>query len=207
MVKHTFKSWTASAAAAGCLMAVMGACHGTDTAPQAPGGTVALRPIVAPASGDPSDRQRAMLARFVGLWSFEGWAVDGSGQRKACTGRAAAAIEKEHFVLVELRATAGTQLAGRSGRTSASLLFGSEPGVGVTLTAWGDASAAVSRLIGSADAGGATFTFREAPTPAGVHTAGMVIRFEGDDRWTAELRDADAGGKVVAAYTFTRAAN
>jgi hypothetical protein len=84
------------------------------------------------------------------------------------------------------------------------MLFASEPGMGMTLTAWCETSPSLRRLTGRVNAGG-TLTYTEARAPDHVHRIELNITFENDDRWTAELRDAGAAGRpIVAAYTFTR---
>lgn len=163
----------------------------------------ALRVITSPAGAAPADVQRAALARFVGTWNFEGWSSGDGTLRNRFDGRAAGTIENEHFVLLDLEATAG-RLAGKAGRKSGSLFFASEPGIGLTLSAWGDASPSVSRFVGTALGGASVFRFREVRSASGSRIA-LAIKFETDDRWSAELRDLNATGEpVIAYYTFTR---
>lgn len=163
-----------------------------------------LRPIEAPPGGTPADIDRAALARFIGVWNFEGWSSDSSGARKMGAGRAAAAINCEHFVLIDLQAATG-QVAGRSGSRAGRMMLASEPGLGSTLTAWGDASPAIARFYGRIEGNGAAFSFTEAKTPAGLHSHTLTFVFQTDDHWTAEVQDCSMPGKpVIASYTFTR---
>ncbi len=172
----------------------------SSASPQSPD----LRQLETPPGGTAEDADRAALARFVGAWSFEGWWAGADGERTAVAGRAAGVIESVHFVLLDLQTTSG-EFAGRAGRKSGSLLFASEPGIGLTLTAWGDASPAMNRLAGTVDGAGSVFTFTEARTPAGRHRLGARMAFESDDRWVGEIRDETAAGQpVVARYVFTR---
>lgn len=180
---------------------------GCQAIPQEPEGSPpnpALRSIRVPPSASPADADRAALARFVGAWDFEGWSGH-EGRRTQGAGRAAAVIEDEHFVLLDLEATTG-QLGGRTGRKSGSMILASEPGIGVTLTAWGDAAPSISRLAGRAHGNGAVFTLDEARTPAGRPRLSMTITFETDDRWVAEIRERGRTSPPLARYTFTRAA-
>src|SRR5690606_31871573 len=99
------------------------------------------------------------------------------------------------------------QLAGRAGRKSGSMIFASEPGVGPTMTAWGDASPAISRFQGRVEGNGSAFSFTEVKTAVGQRRHSVTIVFQTDDAWTAEIRDLTASGSpVVAKYRFTRAA-
>jgi len=164
----------------------------------------ALRQIEAPASGGTVDADRAALARFVGVWNFEGWAING-GNRVTAAGKAAAAIENDHFVLIDVQTTSGT-LGSRASNKSGSVLLASEPGIGLTMTAWGDASPAISRATGHVEGNASAFVFDEARTPKGVHRLSMTMTFETDDRWVARVHDLSAGDHpLVAQYTFTRA--
>ncbi len=161
----------------------------------------ALRPIQPPAGATSSDADRATLGRFVGIWKFEGWTAGTDGSRQPVAGNAAAAIESEHFVLLSIHSTTG-QLAGRAGRTVGSMLLAAEPQVGITLTAWGDASPFVRRLTGQSHGNGSVFSFSEPK-----RGMSLTLTFETDDRWVAEARETDASGQAaaVATYTFTRA--
>ncbi len=165
----------------------------------------ALRPIVTIAGASAADRDRAALARFVGDWKFEGFAQNGV-ERTPGSGQAAATIEREHFVLLDLQAAEG-QLSGRAGRKSGSMIFASEPGIGLTLTAWGDASPTITRMVGSIEGNASRFTFKEMPTAPGLHRHTMMFDFVTDDRWIAEIRDeSERNSPIVARYEFVRAA-
>ncbi|GMV24194.1 MAG: hypothetical protein AMXMBFR58_02250 [Phycisphaerae bacterium] len=204
---HCYKrTWKLLATCLCAAPVTLVACNAPQKSPPAPAAHN-LRPITAPAGGSIADAHRASLARFVGIWQFEGWSVDSAGIQQSVSGRAAATIEREHFVLIDLQATSG-QMAGRALRRGGSILLASEPGLGVTLTTWGDASPSVGRLIGRTEGSGASFVFDEAATPAGRQRVQISIHFRSDDHWIAELRDADTGdSKVLASYEFKRAAN
>lgn len=164
-----------------------------------------LRAIQAPTGGTRADAERAMLARFVGVWSFDGWVTGADGARGSVAGTGAAVIENQHFVKLDMKVTEGS-MGGRSGRKAGSLLFASEPGVGLTLTAWGDASPAMSRCTGIVEGAGSVFTFTEVRTPSGAGRVSLNTRFTSDDRWVADVRDLSAAGDpLIASYTFTRA--
>lgn len=155
-------------------------------------------------AGSDADQRRATLARFIGVWKFEGSVLELNGSRRNVSGEAAAAIEEEHFVKIDMLATSGA-LAGYAGKKSGTLLLASEPDVGLTLTAWGDASPAITRMTGTQQNRGQQFVFEELRTPAGRNRHQLAIRFETDHRWTAEIRDIDADSDpVLASYTFTR---
>jgi hypothetical protein len=153
-----------------------------------------------------ADADRTTLSRFVGAWKFEGWSAQAGGTHQASAGRAAGTIENERFVLLDLQATSG-QLAGPSTHKSGSMLLASEPGIGITMTAWGDASPSISRLVGHVEGSGSRLVFDESRTPSGVHRVSLLITLQNADRWVAEVRDTTASTQpLIASYTFTRAA-
>jgi hypothetical protein len=175
----------------------------SDTSEYAPNS--ALRRIESPPGATETDSDRAALARFIGVWNFEGQSLVDGSLKPMTSGRAAASIEDVHFVLLDLEATAG-ELSGRAGRKSGSMVFASEPGIGLTLTAWGDASPSITRLVGGVEGDGSRFNFNEMKTPPGLPRHSITITFETDDRWVAEFRNVAASGRpVVARYQFTRA--
>lgn len=166
-------------------------------------GAANLMAIQLPAGSD-ADQRRATLARFIGVWTFQGSVLELDGSRRTVSGEAAAAIEEEHFVKIDLRATSGA-LAGYTGKKGGTMLLASEPDVGLTLTAWGDASPAITRMTGTQQNRGQQFLFEEVRTPAGRSRHQLAIGFETDHRWTAEIRDlSNPGGPAAATYTFTR---
>src|SRR5262249_53142580 len=118
-------------------------------------------------------------------------------------GIAAAVIEDEHFVRLDMKSTEG-QLGGRAARNHGTLMFASEPGIGLTLTAWGDGSPGISRLTGTVPPDGSTFTSTEAKTPSGIERVQLSITFQTDNQWTAEIRDLAGQHPAIASYRFTR---
>jgi len=161
-----------------------------------------LRQLQVPAQATAADADRVALARLVGVWNFEGWSRGADGERREASGTAAASVEHEHFVLFDIRSNVGP-LSGRTGGTSGSMLFASEPGKGFTLTAWGYASPAIRRFSGTVHGNGSAFALQE----NGRGTS-LTLTFETDDRWVAEVRDAATGEQAaIARYTFTRRAN
>lgn len=166
----------------------------------------ALRQIQTPAGGSAADADRAALARFVGLWNFEGWTLK-NGERASASGIAAATIENQHFVLIDVQTTAGA-MGTRGGHRSGSVLLASEPGIGLTMTAWGDASPAISRSTGHVEGNASAFVFEESQTPQGIRRLSVTMTFETNDRWVTAVHDLAAAGRpLVAQYTFTRAPN
>jgi hypothetical protein len=195
------RSWAIAGAGAITLMGF--GCQSQPTAPER-ADNPSLRHIAAPPGATRADADRAFLARFVGTWNFQGWSVGQGGERVQGSGRAAGVIEHDHFVLLDLETAVG-ELGGRTSRKSGSMILASEPGIGPTLTAWGDASPSISRSVGHIEGNGSLFSFTEAQTPAGLHRLAVTIRFETDDRWIAEIHDSTASGSpVVARYQFTR---
>ena len=185
-------------------LALLGGC---SSAPRTPDAAVnpSLAKLSVPADATPADADRAALSRFVGVWNFEGVVVGADNKTSDVAGNAAAAIEKEHFVLLELRPTSG-QMGGRPARTGGAILLGSEPGIGLTATAWGDASPAVSRMTGTTRLGGGIFSFSELRTPTNTPRISLTITFETNDRWVAVVNDVSKYAKpMLARYTFSRA--
>jgi hypothetical protein len=166
-----------------------------------------LRQLEISAGASAADADRAALSRFVGVWTFDGWSAASGCDRKPRAGKAAAAIEDEHFVLIDLQTTSGP-VGGHSEQKSGSLMLGSEPGIGVTLTAWGSASPSISRFVGSAARDGSFFCFKEVRTVADTRRLWVCIWFETDDQWTAQVRDGTASDHpLIAEYKFTRTSN
>jgi hypothetical protein len=179
---------------AGCATGSIGE---TDLQPTAHAN---LRPIMTRKDAAPADRERALLARFIGAWNFQGWSAGPDGAHSQIKGVAAAVIEDDHFVHIDLQSSEGSL---RAGKNASALMLASEPGIGLTMTVWGDASPSISRLTGSAEPDGSVFRFAEVRTPSGIPRARVTITFESDDRWAAEISEQD-GKSPLAAYTFTR---
>ncbi|MBX3389422.1 MAG: DUF1579 family protein [Phycisphaeraceae bacterium] len=148
-----------------------------------------------------ADADRGQLAKLVGAWRFEGSWSGEDGQKHSVQGRAAGVLVNNFFVLLDVQTTSG-ELAGQTSRQEGSLLFASEPGKGLTVTAWGDASPSITHLIGHSEEGGKVLTYLPASGPS--NAVAVVVRFEGDNHFSTEI-SAGSGGKGVAEYTFTRA--
>ncbi len=160
----------------------------------------ALRAIQTPAGGTKADADRAVLARIVGVWRFDGWSIGSDGAKIQAAGTAAGTIENEHFVLLDVQSSSG-QLGGRAARKGGSMLFASEPEAGLTLTAWGDASPAVRRLNGEVRGNGSALTFADR---RGADVS-LKLVFTTDDRWVLEAVEPDGRGtRTVARYVFER---
>jgi hypothetical protein len=146
-----------------------------------------------------ADSDRAHLVKLVGEWQFEGSWSGADGKQNAVQGRAAGVLVNNYFVMLDVQTTSG-ELAGRTTREDGSMIFAAEPGVGMTVTAWGDASPTVTRLVGRTEQGGNVFNF----VPAGgtANAAALIVRFDGPDRFTTQLNP----GAVLSSanYTFTR---
>lgn len=163
------------------------------------GSNPALRAIESPSGASQLDSDRIKLARFIGVWSFQGTVAGEGGSTRAVAGTAAGVLENGHFVLLDVQATNG-EFAGGSGRKSGSLLLGGEPGKGLSVTAWGDGAPEVRRLVGATNADGSVFEFREVHGGSARVTLRMV--FETDDRWVATITRGNDSARAV--YTFTR---
>lgn len=151
-------------------------------------------------SASVADSNRTLLTKLVGDWQFEGAWSGADGKPNAVQGRAAGVLVNNFFVLLDVQSTEG-QLAGRTTREDGSMLFAAEPGRGLTVTAWGDASPSVTRLVGGSHDNGNVFSF--VPADGTGNAAALVIRFDGPDRFTTQLNPGAALSS--ASYTFTRA--
>jgi len=147
-----------------------------------------------------ADADRALLAKLVGAWQFEGTWSGANGVQNTVQGRAAGVLVNNYFVLLDVQTTSG-ELAGRTSRDEGSILFAAEPGVGMTVSAWGDASPSIVRLVGRAEQGGNVLSF--APAGNSANATALVVRFDGPDRFTTQLNPGAALSS--ASYTFTRA--
>ncbi|MBS0190110.1 MAG: hypothetical protein U0573_01150 [Phycisphaerales bacterium] len=163
------------------------------------GGCQCCAPSASPSAIAQADAQRADLAKFVGAWEFTGSWTGENGASNQVAGRAAGVLENQYFVLLDIQTTSGT-MAGRTGRKAGSMLLAAEPGIGLTLTAWGDASPSVMHLVGRDEDAGSTLTFRSAH---GEVPLTLVIRVENADRWTASINNTSTN-TTTANYTFTR---
>lgn len=187
----------------GAVWPMVVGCQSPQSVPPNP----RLRVIELPQGGTPTDFDRAALTRLTGMWNFDGWSCAEGAERRNGSGRARGAIENDHFMLVDLKVTSG-EAAGRFGHRMGSMMFASEPGVGVTMTMWGDGSPSMGRFVGHTEGAGSAFILNEARTPPDIHRLKATISFETDDRWTIEMRDVQAKDKpLIASYTFTRATN
>lgn len=146
-----------------------------------------------------ADSDRAHLAKLVGEWQFQGSWSAADGVAHNVEGRAAGVLVNNYFVMLDVQVTSG-ELAGRTSREDGSMLFAAEPGVGMTVSAWGDASPSVTRLVGTVRDGGSELSF--VPASGTANATALVLRFEGPDRFTTQLNP----GAVLSSanYTFTR---
>lgn len=151
-------------------------------------------------SASVADSNRALLTKLVGDWQFEGAWSGADGKPNPVQGRAAGVLVNNFFVLLDVQSTEG-QLAGRTTREDGSMLFAAEPGLGVTVSAWGDASPSVTRLVGRSESDGSVLSFL--PAQGAANAVALVVRFDGPDRFTTQINPTAALSS--ASYTFTRA--
>ncbi len=187
-------------------MALIGGCQSMEDA-TGNGVNPALRPLQTGPDATDADKQRAALSRLVGVWTFAGWSgatADWDTRAPDVAGLAAGVVESGYFVLLDLDVTSG-EFAGSDQGKEASMLFASEPGVGATVSAWGDAAPSISRLVGEIVNNGANFNYTELRTPEGRGRVSLSIEFVTDDHWIAEIRDAETEPhSIIARYDFQR---
>jgi hypothetical protein len=146
------------------------------------------------------DADRALLAKFVGAWEYEGWSIPEGETRRSSKGIASGVVEHAHFVLFD---TLGEVEQGDDARAiKGSILFSVEPGVGLMLTSWSDDSTSVHRFDGDIENDGMRFVFLSyQPLWGPGSKVKLVIEFASRDQWTATFH---RNGAVVAEYTFSR---
>lgn len=149
------------------------------------------------ASLDQYDRDRLALARFARRWDVSGWETAG-GQRHDITGVANGAVERNYFVRLDVSVTADGQPQQRS---EGSIVLGSEPGRGVTMSSRFDTSPMTFSYTGQIIDGGNTIIFNES---AGSSQRGrqVTIRFVSPDEFVADVTDTKAGGESQASLRF-----
>lgn len=147
-----------------------------------------------------ADSDRALLVKLVGDWQFDGFWSGADGVKHNVQGRAAGVLVNNFFVMLDIQTTSG-ELAGRTTREDGSMLFAAEPGLGVTVSAWGDASPSVTRLVGRSESDGSVLSFL--PAQGAANAVALVVRFDGPDRFTTQINPTAALSS--ASYTFTRA--
>ena len=187
----------------GSVLAAMG-CQGpqaTQDDEPAPAGVTILR---APAGATEDDRNRIALARFVGAWDYAGWYTPEGRARETSEGIAAGTIEHEYYVLLDGQYV--REEAGTASYHEGSMLFSSEPGLGLMMTSWSNAGPSVQRFRGRVEREGTRFVFDEVERVGGGEWLRLVVSFETDNTWTADFYRRGSPEDILAAsYTFTRA--
>jgi uncharacterized protein YcfJ len=161
---------------------------------------VATPPTTAPsqaASFDQYDRDRLALARFARRWDVSGWETV-AGQRHFVNGVATGVVERNYFVRLDMSMTVDGQPQQRS---EGSIVLGSEPGRGVTMSSRFDTSPMTFSYTGQIVDGGDTIVFNES---AGSSQRGrqVTIRFLSPDEFVADVTDTKAGGEPQASLRF-----
>lgn len=142
------------------------------------------------AGGDKSSRAREELTRFLGVWSVEGWSMDGE-QRYDVRAKANGNVQMSNFV--EL-AFMDITVNGEAMSVWGEALLGYDNDVGYTYNSRISTLPKAFNANGQFDAANRTFSF----TSQGDR---MVVRFETPDRFTLETFD---GGQMIESYRFTR---
>jgi len=147
-----------------------------------------------------ADSDRGLLAKLVGDWRFEGSWTGAGGVKNNVQGRAAGVLVNNYFITMDVQTTSG-ELAGRTSRDEGSILFASEPGIGLTASAWGDASPSITRLVGHSESNGSILAY--VPAGGNSNAVAFTIRFDGENSFIANITGG-SNGQRAATYTFTR---
>lgn len=147
-----------------------------------------------------ADRDRLALARFARRWEVSGWET-GDGRRHVVTGVATGMVERNYFVRLDLTVTADDKPGVRS---EGSVVFGSEPGRGVTMSSRFNTSPMTFTYVGQITDDGKSLVFDEI---AGFSPRGrrVTIRFLSSDEFVADVTDTKTGGQPQASLRFVGA--
>jgi len=140
--------------------------------------------------GDASFRAREELTRFLGVWSIDGWSMDGE-QRYEVHAKANGNVQMSNFVELALM---DIQVNGKDVKIWGEALLGYDDDVGYTYSSRVNTLPEPFHATGQFDAANRTFTF----TSQGDR---MVVRFDTPDRFTLETFDGD---QMIESYRFTR---
>lgn len=170
------------------------ASHATASDAAAPASAPVPAPGAPPApvmlSSD-SDRQRMALAKLARSWDVSGWELI-DGQRQLISGTAVGAVENNYFIRMEMKISAD----GRPGlESTGNLIFGAEPGVGLTMTSRFSTSPSSMNYTGTVSADGRTLTLTSAAPSGSSAQRRIVIQFLTNNDFVA---DVTAGEKSEA---------
>jgi hypothetical protein len=148
-------------------------------------------PVASSPGQTETDRQRLTLAKLTGSWTVSGWeTID--GKRQMFSGTAVGAVEANYFLRMEMRISPDGQPGQES---TGSLLFGAEPGRGLTMTSRFDTSPSSMSYAGVVSADGQTFTLDER-NHSGVGGRQIVIRFLSDREFIADVANGTGRSAV-----------
>lgn len=160
-------------------------------------------PVAAPAATpqmSQADRDRMVLSRFARSWQISGWETV-EGVRRFASGTAVGAVESNYFVRLEMRMTAEGADAQQS---TGTIIFGSEPGRGLTMSSRFDSSPSAMNYAGNITDGGNAMTLDEIHPAMGGPRRRIEIRFLGADEFVADVKDVGGrSGAVQASFRFT----
>lgn len=139
---------------------------------------------------DASSRAREELTRFLGVWSIDGWSMDGE-QRYEVRAKANGNVQMSNFVEIALM---DIKVNGQDVTIWGESLLGYDDDVGYTYSSRINTLPEPFHATGQFDAANRTFTF----TSRGDR---MVVRFDTPDRFTLETFDDN---RMIESYRFTR---
>lgn len=143
-----------------------------------------------PSGGDAASRAREELTRFLGVWSLDGWAMEGD-QRLDVQATMQGNVEMSNFVELAIM---DVRVGGQAVTIWGESIFGFDDDVGYTYSSRINTVPEPFRATGRFDSASRTFTFTSGGTE-------MVIRFDSPDRFTLETID---GGRKIESYQCTR---
>jgi hypothetical protein len=149
-----------------------------------------------------TDLERLALGRLVGRWVVSGWSNPKDAPRRDLSGTAVGSIEHTYFLDLDFSVVEQSSGETRTG----TMLFGSEPDQGITMSAWFSTRTSQSRFLGAASHDGSVIVLDESIRSDASQQIRVVITFLSDFEWRAEFfDDADRCKTKVGSLTFTRA--
>lgn len=139
---------------------------------------------------DTSSRAREELTRFLGVWSIDGWTMDGD-QRYDVHAKANGTVQMNNYAQLAIM---DIQVKGKDVTIWGEAMLGYDDDVGYTYSSRINTLPEPFHATGQFDAVSRTFTFSSQGDK-------MVIRFDTPDRFALETFD---GNRKIESYQFTR---
>lgn len=164
--------------------------------------TMAAADRAAPEQVVVADRDRARLGDFAGGWTISGWSEVVASDRRNLTGTGDGSVEQDYFLRLDVDLLVDPATGQHQRGT---LLFGSEPGRGVTLSSRFNDAPSTSRFVGSVASGGQVITLDEVDSIVPGVRRRVIIRFLSDSEFVVDVSNAAAAGSPrIGSFRFVR---